>query len=175
MSYSRSQVYQSYIEIRKWLIEQIQDNFDKLTNAKSRQGFEAKLYQNDIDFICQCQKPLEYIWMIHIHYLSTESPCESVCSIIKRLYADNRKAMKYETQKKLVLNATMLPRDYPNRTRIVKWVVRLYHQKYGDSIIHDAWYKNKRAKKTDTDIPPVLVRLAKGDDSGYKSSVFPLE
>ena len=175
MSYSRTQVYQSYIETRKWIIQQIQDNFDKLATAKSRQAFEKQLFQNAIDFICQHQKPLEYAWMIHIHYLSTESPCESVCSIIKRLYADNRKAMKYETLKKLVMNACMLPRDYPNRTRIVKWVVKLYHQKYGDSIIHDAWYKNKRAKHRGTDRPPVLIRLAKGDDSGYKSSVFLLE
>ena len=129
----------------------------------NREAFETHLFDAVYEYICQEQMPIKFIWTLQISYLFTESIVESACSSLKTVYVENRRRLKAEKLKKILMNLLMLPDDDDNRTKIVQWVTKQFYDEHGDSIITNRWYKENR----DIDTSKVLVRKSKGKDSVY--------
>eukprot|EP01083_Nonionella_stella_P274083 930192_1 len=182
-NYSDNQIKLSYFILRKEMIAKLCANYDKLVQKESHypnrkaylkakkvfDAFEGELFEHIMDRVSTDRnlKAIKWIWIIQISYLSTECIVESVCSVMKIIYRDNRRKMNGSTLKKHVMNVTMLPDKDADRTQIVNWVAIECLKRYGDGIIHDKHYLRKRRKIMDIVKSIVLDRKYKGDDSVF--------
>ncbi len=64
------------------------------------QEFEKQLYENLLNWISTKQPAMKAVWTIQVSYLFTECIVESVRSIMKKIFYDNRARMDAETSKK---------------------------------------------------------------------------
>ena len=134
--------------------------------------YEKKLFLQTWDFIQQSQKPMQFPWQLNLSTLKTETVVESICSMIRAVFHDNRQKMKPKTLKKLLQVMMMLPDDDATRKRIVNWVAKQYFNRYGNPIIKDEFYKSVNRI---ADLSTVLDRKYGGKESLYTSTWFVLD
>ncbi len=144
---------------------------------KLHQEFEKELYEKVLNWISMSKPAIKavHVWTIQISYLFTECIVESVCSIIKRLYYDNRANMDPETLKKHVMNVAMLPEKDEWRTKIIEWVSLKFLERYRDGIITDRCYLKHRNEITSIVQSLVLDRKYKGKETVFMSMLYLLE
>ena len=73
-----------------------------------------------MDVLPQQFPSLRVLWDIALNELRTETIVESVCSVIKKIYADNREGIEY------VILRMKLPKNHSNRDKIVKMCGQIF-------------------------------------------------
>ena len=136
VDYSDQQVQTSICHVHKWVSEQIDQHYLRIKKSqKERDAFEKELWKNVLQWMEHSAPVMYFIWSVQINFLFTECIVESLCSHIKRIYAEHRRKMKRKTLENVCCSALVLPRDDKNRDTVRNWAVREYKERWGDGII----------------------------------------
>ena len=107
---------------------------------------------------------ISLIWNIGCAQLQTESPAESINSILRRIYTFTKNSFLPTKIRDLLITRTALPDDEPSKDVVVKEVFDEYEQKHNSKHhVHRStkWRRLKKNKNYDDD-SSVLVKQKKG-------------
>eukprot|EP01084_Bolivina_argentea_P031264 57867_1 len=144
--YILTKIKQNWVSLRK-----LKNNTDKqLTSIqiksqlnKNKNNFLDHLYDTVIDIMPIKFPAIRMLYDIALNELRTETIVESINSVIKTIYTQNRRSMTLETLIKHVMIRLLLPKKHKYRNEIVKLCGQMFELMHGDQIV-TTWYAKKK-------------------------------
>ena len=183
LNHSDIVIKEHFIAFKRWLMLQIRENLpslNKVTNVggvpptqsqrakqlkRNKKQFLKRIYFAIQEVLRTDFPSLRLLWDIALNDLRSETIVESVCSIVKQIYSENRRKLDLKTLTETVLLRLSLPNDHKDRDKIVKFCGQIFEIIHGNQIVKES-YKAKRDQSVS--ISPSIDK----DSSRDKDSIY---